>query len=165
MSRILPVLLTAVVSALWLYLLFSVWLGQGQGQGGGIARPTERQPGQPAPARLRSAAGMEVPPRFRASTGYAEPPPLAEIERNLTLYLSTLHSTFQNLMGPKAVAVDIWEAYLNVTKSTVMKWDDENRHRFPQPREDGSIYVSLGTYRGRCALPMLVCVHACMRIL
>ena len=28
-----------------------------------------------------------------------------------------------------------------------MVWDYENRHRFPKPRNDQSIFVSLGTYR------------------
>ncbi|CAM9422991.1 unnamed protein product, partial [Ectocarpus fasciculatus] len=81
------------------------------------------------------------------SAPLTDPPPLAEIERNITLYLNTLHSTFENLQGTKAIPVDIWEAYLDVTKKTVMKWDDENRHRFPKTRSDNSIFVSLGTYR------------------
>ena len=29
----------------------------------------------------------------------------------------------------------------------VMKWDDENKHRLKNPRNDESIFVSLGTYR------------------
>ena len=130
-----------VFGALWLYLLFSA---------GWPLAPAAVQSSRGLQARAGGAVdgGLEHPRRFRASAPLAEPPPLAEIERNISLYLNALHSTFQNLQGTKAVPVDIWEAYLNVTKNTVMKWDDENRHRFPKPRSDNSIFVSLGTYRG-----------------
>jgi hypothetical protein len=127
--------LAATFATVWLYLLFSVWLG-----------PAQQGQGRPA--------AIEYPRRFRARApapagGSEEPPPLAEIERNLTLYLRTLHAAFLGLQGARAVPVDIWEAYLSVTKSTVMAWDDGNRHRLPRPREDGSIFVSLGSYRGQ----------------
>ena len=73
--------------------------------------------------------------------------PIDEIRTTLTLYLHTLHERLGALAGPRADAVQVWETYLDVTRNMVMKWDDENKHRFPKPKSDGSIFVSLGTYR------------------
>jgi Glycosyltransferase (GlcNAc) len=75
------------------------------------------------------------------------PAPLAEIERNLTFYLHTLHTRLKALAGPHVDAVDVWEEYLDTTKSLLMVWDEQNKHRFPRARNDRSIFVSLGTYR------------------
>ncbi len=77
-----------------------------------------------------------------------DPPSLAEIEHNLTLYLKTLHSALGEHQGAKASPVAIWETYFDVTTRLPMQWDGQNRDRHPHPREDGSIFVSLGTYRG-----------------
>lgn len=51
------------------------------------------------------------------------------------------------LPGPKADAEEIWEAFLEVTRDTMIKWDIENKNRYFDTRSDDSIYVSLGTYR------------------
>lgn len=75
------------------------------------------------------------------------PPPLQEIEQNMTRYLHTLHKRLGDLAGPKVEALDVWETFLEVTKSMPMTWDEQNRYRFPKPRKDNSIFVSLGTYR------------------
>jgi uncharacterized Fe-S cluster protein YjdI len=75
------------------------------------------------------------------------PPPMAEIEKNMTLYLTTLHKRLSDLAGPTVTAMKAWDTFLEVTKEMPMKWDEENKVRFPQPRQDGSIFVSLGTYR------------------
>jgi Glycosyltransferase (GlcNAc) len=94
-----------------------------------------------------AATPIKTPKRYEVLEKFDDPPPLAEIERNLTLYLHTLHDRLGALAGPKVDAPIVWETYLEITKNMVMKWDDENRHRFPTPRKDGSIFVSLGTYR------------------
>jgi hypothetical protein len=73
--------------------------------------------------------------------------PLAEIERNTTLYLQALHSRLGALAGPTVTAEKVWEEYKDVTSRMVMMWDEANADRFPEPRKDGSIFVSLGTYR------------------
>jgi [Skp1-protein]-hydroxyproline N-acetylglucosaminyltransferase len=65
----------------------------------------------------------------------------------MTYFLSTLHTKLGSVAGPKVEALEVWETYLDVLKETFMKWDDQNRHRFPTPRSDNSIFVSLGTYR------------------
>jgi hypothetical protein len=77
----------------------------------------------------------------------ADPPSVDEIKRNMTRYLHTLHSTLGSLAGPGASGEIVWEAFLNVTRSMPMTWDEENKHRFPRPRKDNSIFVSIGTYR------------------
>ena len=45
--------------------------------------------------------------------------------------------------------MDIWETYAEVTKNTLIKWDDYNRktNRYHVPRKDNSIFVSISTYR------------------
>lgn len=93
---------------------------------------------------------VQEPRRYHVSSEWIEPPPLSEIEKNLTYYLHTLHSRLAALAGPTVTAPIVWETYLDVTVNTVMKWDEENRRRLPvRPREprDGTIFVSLGTYR------------------
>lgn len=75
------------------------------------------------------------------------PPPLQEIEQNMTRYLHTLHKRLSDLAGPTVEPLDVWETFLDVTRSMPMTWDEQNRHRFPKPRKDNSIFVSLGTYR------------------
>jgi hypothetical protein len=72
---------------------------------------------------------------------------MEEVERNMTLYLTTLHSRLTEIAGPTVTALKAWDTFLDVTKEMPMKWDEENRNRFPQARQDGSIFVSLGTYR------------------
>lgn len=75
------------------------------------------------------------------------PAPLAEIERNMTVYLHTLHSRLGALAGPNVDSLEVWETFLEVTRNLPMTWDEQNRFRFPKPRKDNSIFVSLGTYR------------------
>ena len=85
--------------------------------------------------------------RYEDQDTLVPPAPLAEIERNLTFYLHTLHTRLKALAGPHVDAVDVWEEYLDTTKSLLMVWDEQNKHRFPRARNDRSIFVSLGTYR------------------
>ena len=77
------------------------------------------------------------------------PPTLEEVKGNLTSYLRALHSRLGALAGRRANPEDVWEAYLEVTKDKLITWDDKNKieNRYYQQRSDGSIYVSLGTYR------------------
>ena len=90
---------------------------------------------------------MLEPNRYHSVDQLYDPAPLEEIEKNMTLYLHTLHSKFVSMAGPTVNAEAVWEAYLDITKSMPMAWDDQNKHRIPKPKEDGSIFVSLGTYR------------------
>jgi hypothetical protein len=75
------------------------------------------------------------------------PPSLEEVKTNISIYLHTLHSRLAAIAGPQIDPVVAWETFLEVTKETVMYWDDVNKHRFFTPRQDDSIFVALGTYR------------------
>ena len=77
----------------------------------------------------------------------SEPYPLVEVERNITLYLNTLHYRLKAISGPTVTALKVWDTFLDVTKAMPMKWDEMNRDKMPLPRSDNSIFVSLGTYR------------------
>jgi len=77
------------------------------------------------------------------------PPSLSEVSSNLTLYLATLHSRLNDVAGPKADPYVVWETFLDVTSSVMIQWDDKLRQTrsFHPARRDGSIFVSLGSYR------------------
>lgn len=90
---------------------------------------------------------IHLPPRYQTSIDSSNPPTLKEIETNVTYYLRTLHSRLNQIAGPQVDPVVAWETFLEVTKNTVMKWDDENKNRHFKPRNDDSIFVALGTYR------------------
>lgn len=77
------------------------------------------------------------------------PPTLQQVASNITNYLTILHSRLEELAGPRADPYAVWETYLEVTSKTVMAWDDKIRQTqsFHPSRRDGSIFVSLGTYR------------------
>lgn len=87
------------------------------------------------------------PRRYHSSEIRYDPAPIEEVRKNMTLYLHTLHSTLSAMAGPTVNAESVWEAYLDITKSMPMAWDDQNKHRIPMPKTDGSIFVSVGTYR------------------
>ena len=126
-----------------------------------------------------------VPNRVVPPLPILAPAPMSEVERNMSLYLHTLHSRLSAIAGPTVTALKAWDTFMDVTKEMPMKWDQENRdrfvitsiyrsikfirtacvvvkrkivlitsfcppsvfRRFPEPRSDGSIFVSLGTYR------------------
>ena len=90
---------------------------------------------------------VPVPKRYLVEEQKLPPPPLAEIEANMTRYLHTLHSRFMELAGPTVDAMEVWQTFMDITKEMPMTWDAQNYHRFPMPRNDKSIFVSLGTYR------------------
>lgn len=96
---------------------------------------------------LKQTTHPALPRRYSREEQMAEPPSLDEVRANMTHYLHTLHQTLGDLAGPSVSALEVWDTYLDTTKSLLMKWDEQNKHRFPKPREDNSIYVSLGTYR------------------
>jgi hypothetical protein len=74
-------------------------------------------------------------------------PSINEITLNMTIFLSNLHSQLSAITGPTVTAIKVWDTFLSVMRSSVLVWDEQNKHRFPYPRRDSSIFVSLGTYR------------------
>jgi len=103
---------------------------------------------EPKPSKLlRKRDNLQSPRRYDIPEKLFEPAPLDEVRKNLTIYLQAMHKRLGDMAGPRVDALNVWDAFLDVTKNHVMKWDDENKHRFPKQREDDSIFVSLGTYR------------------
>jgi hypothetical protein len=90
---------------------------------------------------------LPLPQRYELDEITIPPPPLSEIERNMTLYLTTLHQRLGAVAGPTATGLQAWETFLEVTKAMPMVWDEQNKYRYPKARDDNSIFVSLGTYR------------------
>jgi len=70
-----------------------------------------------------------TPSRIIPSLPILAPPSLAEVERNMTLYLQTLHTRLSALAGPKVTALKTWDAFMEVTAQMPMKWDIENKDR------------------------------------
>lgn len=106
-------------------------------------------------SHIEAAVGKKIEPenemleprRYQLENVKYDPAPLEEIQKNMSLYLHTLHASFASLAGPTVTAEGVWESYLDITKRMPMAWDDQNKHRIPEPKSDGSIFVSLGTYR------------------
>jgi hypothetical protein len=73
------------------------------------------------------------------------PMPLEEIIDYLTNWLHTLHDTLSNYK--RAPYEGIWQGYHDLTVKTLYVWDREYLSRMPPRRDDGSIYLSLATYR------------------
>lgn len=107
---------------------------------------------------LSAVIGEGLSPPKLSALPYAEPannyhmnydPPasLDVIKSNISAYLMTLHARLGEISGPKATGVRIWETFLDVTSKTLIEWDEQNKNRFPMPRNDDSIFVSIGTYR------------------
>ena len=147
----LAILTTIVFFVLWLLLLYTVLHGSSSPvlkssvSTKRLTTANQENTDGLVPAGRKE---LKLPRRYVLPEDRLPPPPLDEIKRNLTSYLHTLHRRILDLAGPKVDALSVWDAYFDVTKNMIMKWDDENRNRFPTPRDDGSIFVSLGTYRG-----------------
>lgn len=71
-----------------------------------------------------------VPNRVVPPLPVLAPAPMAEVERNMSLYLHTLHSRLSAIAGPTVTALKAWDTFMDVTKEMPMKWDQENRDRF-----------------------------------
>ena len=63
-----------------------------------------------------------------------EPPSIAEVERNVTIFLRTLHARLSSLASPQINPIDALNAYMDVTKNTLLKWDDMNKDRYWKQR-------------------------------
>lgn len=111
-----------------------------------VASPASAKLDRTAIERILSEK-LPLPERQDAAKPQIPPPPIEEVSANMTRYLHTLHKRLGDLAGPSVEPMDIWETFLEVTRDMPMTWDEQNRHRFPMPRKDNSIFVSLGTYR------------------
>ena len=73
------------------------------------------------------------------------PMELDEIIDYLTNWIHTLHDTLSQ--HKRATYEGIWQAYHDLAVKTLYVWDREYLSRMPSRRDDGSIYLSLATYR------------------
>mmetsp|Transcript_6802 Transcript_6802/g.7719 ORF Transcript_6802/g.7719 Transcript_6802/m.7719 type:complete len:553 (+) Transcript_6802:105-1763(+) len=76
----------------------------------------------------------------------AKPPmEIIEVIEYLTGWIRTLHETLAT--KKKESHVGIWNAYHDLTVKTLYLWDREYLERMPERRDDGSIFLSIATYR------------------
>jgi hypothetical protein len=81
------------------------------------------------------------------SSSESDKPPmeLAEIIEYLDAWIHQLH---EKLMEAKHATFEgIWQAYHDLTVQTLYPWDREYLSRMPKRRDDGSIFLSVATYR------------------
>eukprot|EP00980_Cylindrotheca_fusiformis_P018940 scaffold6331_cov195-Cylindrotheca_fusiformis.AAC.4 len=78
---------------------------------------------------------------------FSNKPPmeLNEIIDYLTKWIHTLHDTLGE--HKRATYEGIWQAYHDLTVKTLYVWDRDYLSRMPPRRDDGSIYLSIATYR------------------
>lgn len=88
-----------------------------------------------------------IPKFYKEEINILEPPTVAEVARNLTIYLQTLHGRLKAISGPTITAQAVWDTFLEVTSTLPMTWDDMNKNRYHKQRKDKSIFVGLVTYR------------------
>ena len=63
-----------------------------------------------------------------------EPPSIAEVERNITIFLRTLHTRLSELASPSINPIDALNAYMDVTKNTLLNSDDLYNLRYRKHR-------------------------------
>lgn len=73
------------------------------------------------------------------------PMELDEIVEYLTNWIHTLHDTLSQYKRAKYEG--IWQAYHDLAVKTLYVWDRDYLSRMPPRRDDGSIFLSLATYR------------------
>jgi hypothetical protein len=73
------------------------------------------------------------------------PMELDEVIEYLTNWVHTLHDVLAQYK--RATYEGIWQAYHDLTVRTLYVWDREYLARMPPRRDDGSIYLSIATYR------------------
>jgi len=90
------------------------------------------------------AAGTD--PKARRDMIVEKPPmKLEEIINYLDQWIHGLHDTLGEVKT--ATYEGIWQAYHDYTVKTLYVWDREYLSRMPVRRDDGSIFLSLATYR------------------
>ncbi|CAB9506543.1 Glycosyltransferase (GlcNAc) [Seminavis robusta] len=80
-----------------------------------------------------------------ASSSTSGPLTVLEISEYLSGWISDLHAHLA--LSKKAKAEGIWEAFHNFTAHTLYPWDQKYLQRMPPRRHDGSIFLSLASYR------------------
>ena len=99
-------------------------------------------------AEMVSKAPLKMPSRYMLPGAVAttEPPSIAEVERNITIFLRTLHTRLQALASPTISPMDALNAYMDVTKNTLLKWDDWNKDRYHRQRRFAACVYSVAFF-------------------
>jgi hypothetical protein len=94
-------------------------------------------------ARRGGAGGTQ----YAKGGGRSDKPPmqLDEIIDYLSTWIHTLHETLVSVKHESYFG--IWDAYHDLTVKTLYLWDREYIERMPERRDDGTIFLSLATYR------------------
>jgi len=90
----------------------------------------------------------------------SDKPPMTmnEITTFLSSYISKLHETCVGVK--RATYQGIWQAYHDLTVKTLYPWDREYLQRMPERRFDGSIFLSIATYRDENCLNTITNAYA-----
>lgn len=77
----------------------------------------------------------------------SDKPPMEvkEVSEYLNGWIHQLHETLGQ--AKHATFENIWKAYHDLTVKTLYPWDQEYLHRMPPRRNDGSIFLSIASYR------------------
>jgi hypothetical protein len=82
-----------------------------------------------------------------ALAGENDKPPM-ELEEIIDFLENWIHSLHDTLGQVKHATYEgIWQAYHDLTVKTLYPWDRDYLSRMPPRRDDGSIYLSIATYR------------------
>ena len=76
---------------------------------------------------------------------HKEPMTITEITTFLSSFLHTLHDTCAAIK--KATHKEIWQAYHDLAVKVLYPWDREYLTRMPKRRDDGTIFLSVASYR------------------
>jgi hypothetical protein len=87
------------------------------------------------------------------SLSYKPPMEVHEVIKYLDNWIHQLHETLSHFKD--ATFEGIWTAYHDLTVKTLYPWDREYLSRMPIRRDDGSIFLSIATYRDENCLNTL----------
>ena len=91
--------------------------------------------------------GTETVQEVLGVGGASDSPPM-EIDEILTYLDSWIHQLHDALQPVRLLGFEIiWKAYHDLTLTTLFPWDQEYLSRMPKRRDDGSIFLSLASYR------------------
>jgi Glycosyltransferase (GlcNAc) len=106
--------------------------------------PTTRNGAVPA---MSIHALQVLPSVFQPQRRTMTPLTISEITDYLSQWISQLHQHLQQSDFKKGKEQAIWTAFHNLTINTLYPWDQQYLQRMPLRRQDGSIFLSVASYR------------------
>ncbi|KAL7559540.1 hypothetical protein ACA910_011930 [Epithemia clementina (nom. ined.)] len=90
----------------------------------------------------------------------SDKPPM-ELDEIITFLNGWIHELHETLNQVKHATFEgIWQAYHDLTVKTLYPWDQEYLQRMPERRDDGSIFLSLASYRDETCFTTLYNAYA-----